>query len=129
MRIELFEATDVQVGEVREVKAGQRSLAVLRKRDGSFRALRNRCSHQGAPLARGICRPMIVSEYPGVYEVSEDREVLLCPWHGYEFDVDTGRCPADPLKMRVARYRVEVEEGKVVLYADGHGLPPRAVEH
>jgi 3-phenylpropionate/trans-cinnamate dioxygenase ferredoxin subunit len=41
--------------------------------------------------------------------------VLRCPWHGYEFDVDTGVCPADPKNVRVKSYPVVIEDGKVTI--------------
>ena len=66
---------------------------------------------------------MVVSHEVGVYQTSEDREVLLCPWHGYEFDVDTGRCPADPMRMRASSYDVFVEGGKVFLESERRRKP------
>jgi nitrite reductase/ring-hydroxylating ferredoxin subunit len=41
--------------------------------------------------------------------------VLRCPWHHYEFELASGRCLADPTRLRVARYEVEEEEESYVV--------------
>jgi len=46
----------------------------------------------------------------------ENRAVLHCPWHGWEFDVDSGYC-LDDERMRVAVYPVRVEDGLVLVQA------------
>jgi nitrite reductase/ring-hydroxylating ferredoxin subunit len=40
----------------------------------------------------------------------------VCPWHRYEFDLATGRCVADPARLRVATYRIEVEGDEIAVY-------------
>jgi 3-phenylpropionate/trans-cinnamate dioxygenase ferredoxin subunit len=41
--------------------------------------------------------------------------VLRCPWHGYEFEVGSGTCPADPENLRVRSFPVSVEAGIVII--------------
>ena len=113
--VALFAEDELAPGEMRAVQVGSRAVVVMRKRDGSFRALRDRCPHEGACLSDGRLRPMIVSSEPGVYEISEERDVVHCPWHAFEFDVDDGRSPGNPAKMRVASYPVSVVDGVVVI--------------
>ena len=115
MRYPLFADDRLAPGEMCEVTAAGVSIVVLRKRDGGYRALRNRCSHQGGALARGRLEPMLVGERPGQYAESRDREVLRCPLHHFEFDVDTGLSPADPERVRVRAYEVTVSDGTVYL--------------
>jgi nitrite reductase (NADH) small subunit len=92
-----------------------REIGVLLDRAGGGpRAIRNRCPHMGAPLCLGTIRER-ESGTPGRYEL-EGRRVLHCPWHGWEFDLDSGRCPDDP-KMRAAVYPVRVEDGRVLVQA------------
>jgi nitrite reductase/ring-hydroxylating ferredoxin subunit len=43
--------------------------------------------------------------------------ILTCPGHGYEFDLETGRCEHDP-SLRLRRFRVEVEEDQVRVLLD-----------
>lgn len=114
MRYELCSADDLQPGQMRAADAGSISVVVIRKPDGSFRALRNRCAHHGAPLSKGLLETMVRGDEVGHKELSDDL-VVRCPWHGYEFGVDTGICPADPDRVRVKAYDVTVEDGMVVM--------------
>jgi nitrite reductase/ring-hydroxylating ferredoxin subunit len=81
--------------------------------DGAFHAVVNFCVHQGAPLCEG--------ERRGRYEVGsdgwelewvDDGSTVVCPWHGWKFDVTDGRCVDDD-RYRVPTYEVEVEDGVV----------------
>jgi nitrite reductase (NADH) small subunit len=42
-------------------------------------------------------------------------KVIRCPWHKFEFDLETGRSLHDPDRMRVATYQVAIENGCIVL--------------
>nr|WP_181391864.1 Rieske (2Fe-2S) protein [Pseudonocardia dioxanivorans] len=114
----MFGADELAPGEMRAVQYGAMSVVVLRDRHGRYHALRNACLHQGAPLSKGTLGPMVDGSAVGQYEPAADREVLRCPWHGYEFDVESGRCPADPARLRLRTYPVAVEDGQVVLGRD-----------
>ncbi len=76
--------------------------------------VRNRCPHQGGPLCLGVVVERAAG-MPGRYAL-EGRSVLRCPWHGWEFDLDTGICRDDPA-VRVAVYPVRVENGRVLVSA------------
>ena len=77
---------------------------------GSAHGVRNRCPHSGAPLCRGRVRDREAGE-PGAYALAGER-VLRCPWHGWEFDLESGRC-LDDAAMRAAVYPVEIADGAV----------------
>ena len=81
---------------------------------GAAHGMRNRCPHHGAPLCLGSVRERSAGE-PGTYRLS-GRRVLRCPWHGWEFDVDSGGC-LDDGRMRVAVYPVRIEDGRVLVRA------------
>ena len=81
---------------------------------GAAHAFRNRCPHHGAPLCQGIVRPRLAG-VPGSYRL-QGRAVLHCPWHGWQFDLDSGRCP-DDASMRVAVYEARIEAGRVLVRA------------
>lgn len=89
-----------------------REIGVLLGPDGRPRAIRNRCPHHGAPLCLGRVEPRLAGA-PGRYEPS-GQAVLRCPWHGWEFDLDTGRCLVEET-MRVAVYPARVEAGRVLV--------------
>ena len=95
------------------VRVNGRELGVLHDpQSGALHAVRNRCPHQGAPLCLGVVAARAHGA-PGVYELGADT-VVRCPWHGWEFELATGRCPEDAT-MRVATYPVRVEDGRVLV--------------
>ena len=83
---------------------------------GRFFALRDTCPHQGGPLCKGTLGATMLPSKPLEYVVGLEDLVLRCPWHGWEFRIDTGRALFDP-KTRVKVYPVQVEDGNVVLVA------------
>ena len=110
------------VATVSEIPPGQRKLVTVRGRsiavfnlDGEYYGLFNRCPHQGGPMCEGILTGLIESHEPGHYEYSRPGEILRCPWHGWEFDVRTGKSFCDPSRISVREYPVEVASGKTVV--------------
>lgn len=82
---------------------------------GKFYAIKNVCPHAGAPLCMGHIqtthRPGEVGEFNPAFE----GRILRCPWHGWEFDIVTGKGLYDR-SGRVATYPCEVDEnGNVVV--------------
>jgi nitrite reductase (NADH) small subunit len=69
MRVE-----DIPIGEGRALAVGEEEVAVFRLRDGTLRALGAVCPHRGGPLADGLL----------------DDNVVVCPLHGYTYDLKTG---------------------------------------
>lgn len=106
----------VAVGTVAEIPDGQRkivqidalSIGVFHHR-GAWVAYRNSCIHQGGPVATGDL----------------EGDVLTCPWHGFQFDVRSGRCLADP-DAELECYAVIVEGDTVYLNVPDAGARPTA---
>ena len=106
------------VATVAEIPPGSRKIVEISGRsigvfniEGDFYALRNRCPHQGGPLCQGKFTGLIQSTKPGQYDYSRPGEIIRCPWHGWEFDVQTGQSWVDPAQTRVRRYDVQRESG------------------
>ena len=96
-------------------RVGGRELGVVKDPDGGrLVGIRNRCPHHGGPLCLGRVRER-ESGAPGRYSLDGTR-VLRCPWHGWEFDLDTGRCRDEP-SLRVAVYAVRIDGGRVLVDA------------
>jgi 3-phenylpropionate/trans-cinnamate dioxygenase ferredoxin subunit len=110
-------ATDVPPGTSMIVDVAGRSIGVIRTADGRIYALRNTCPHHGAPLCLGRVTGTMQDSEPYEYRYDERQSVIRCPWHGYPFRLDDGRCATRPEKLRVKTYRVEIDNGEVVLYA------------
>ena len=67
-------AGDCPPGACIERVAGDRMIAIAHV-DGVFHAIDGLCPHQGGPLGTGVLCGT----------------TLTCPWHGWQFDVVTGR--------------------------------------
>ena len=107
------------VAPVRELPPGSRRLVDIDGRgivifniDGEFFALLNRCPHQGGNLSEGKLIGLVESGEPGAYRYSRQGEILRCPWHGWEFDVRTGKSRCDPARIRTKTYDVDIEPGR-----------------
>ena len=83
---------------------------------GRLFAIRNVCPHQGAPLSAGAVGGTMLPSAPHEYVYGLEGRVIRCPWHKFEFDLETGHSLHDPEHMRVATYRVALEDGSIVLY-------------
>lgn len=101
-------ASEIPPGERRIVESAGRSIGVFNVL-GTFYALRNRCPHQAAPLCLGAVKGMTLPCKPGQYVWARDGEILRCPWHGWEFDITTGRSVFNPHRVHVRTYEVTVE--------------------
>jgi 3-phenylpropionate/trans-cinnamate dioxygenase ferredoxin subunit len=84
---------------------------VLFNVNGSFHALLNKCPHEGAALCHGVRVGAVESDHPGTYRYSRPREMIRCPWHGWEFDISTGQSWCDPGSFWVRTYPTTVEPG------------------
>ncbi|MGH2619081.1 MAG: Rieske 2Fe-2S domain-containing protein, partial [Anaerolineales bacterium] len=91
------EAADIPEGERLIAQVGDQSVGVFHH-GGHWYALRNHCLHRGGPVATG----------------SLEGDILTCPWHGYQYDVTTGKFLLDP-GVGLETYPVLVTEGKVHL--------------
>jgi nitrite reductase/ring-hydroxylating ferredoxin subunit len=100
--------SELPPGQRKIVEAEGRSIGVFNVH-GRFYALRNSCPHQAAPLCRGAIKVMAMPGKPGEYSWAREGEILRCPWHGWEFDITTGRSVFNPHKTRVKTYEVTVE--------------------
>jgi len=91
--------TDVKSGSGIVAEVGGKAIAIFNI-DGTFYAIDNTCVHRGGPLGEGDVEGSIVT----------------CPWHGWQYDVTTGICVANPA-AKVERYEVKIEgdEIKVLL--------------
>jgi len=79
--------------------------------DGTFFALGDRCPHKGGPLSEGRLTGALESDAPGTYCYSRRGEIIRCPWHGWEFDIRTGKSWCDPERVHARRYPARREPG------------------
>jgi 3-phenylpropionate/trans-cinnamate dioxygenase ferredoxin subunit len=79
--IKIFTSVDESISILKESKP---RLLVVRERricitrfDGKIIAVQDKCTHSGESLSKGTVN------YLGE---------IICPWHGYRFNLKTGRC-------------------------------------
>jgi len=81
---------ELPVGAIREFAVEGKAIALAHV-DGKIYAISNTCLHRGGPLGSG--------ELNG--------KVVTCPWHGWQYDVTTGKLTMNPA-AGVQCYPVEV---------------------
>lgn len=81
---------EVPAGTIREFQLDGKTVAVANVA-GKLFAINNVCLHRGGPLGQG--------DLAG--------QVVTCPWHGWQYDVTTGKLATNPA-IGVETYNVEV---------------------
>ena len=107
--IPIAEASECPPGTSIERVADGRMVAIANVA-GSWHAIDGLCPHQGGPLGTGaLCGA-----------------VLTCPWHGWQFDVTTGRHRISPT-VRQTVHDVRERDGRIEvrLAAQGSAEPAR----
>ena len=107
------------VGRASELAPGERRLIEVKGHsvglfnvNGEIIAALNLCPHELAPVCRGRVGGTTLPSPPGEYRWGRQGEILACPWHGWEFDLLTGRALADE-RVRLRRYPVSVEDDTI----------------
>jgi len=88
-------------------------------RNGAFTAFENVCPHIGGPVCQGKIIPRVSERIAADktslgFAFSEDHLNIVCPWHGYEFDIESGAHQGNP-RLRLRPVPVEVIAGEVVI--------------
>ena len=78
---------------------------------GEFFALYDKCPHEGGSLCKGKLTGLVESDGPGDYRLSRQGEIVRCSWHGWEFDLRTGKSWCDPARTWVKSYPSSVQPG------------------
>lgn len=76
-----------------------------------YYAIRNRCPHQGGPLCLGRLLDAAVSHVPGEARLKDEAPMLACPWHGWEYQLDTGQSFMGSSSPGARSYPVTLERG------------------
>ena len=103
--VRVGKASDIAEGRalVARLPTGKR-VAVFRN-EGQLNAISNACAHQNGPLGEGRIIDCLVT----------------CPWHGFQYDVRTGRSPA-PFTEKVPTYRLKLQGDEI--FVDPNPNPP-----
>ena len=94
-------ATDIAPGTICEIQVEGKTIAMANV-GGRFHAVSNICLHRGGPLGQGTLQGTVVT----------------CPWHGWSYDVMTGKLTHNRA-AGVACYPVEVRGEEVFVNIGG----------
>lgn len=113
-------ADDLAEGGRKVVRCGEREVGVFRV-NGELRAWLNACPHRQGPICQGHLYPRVVEPVDDRGEVrlldyDRDQMQVVCPWHGYEFDLDTGRCNGHPA-LALRSVQLTVVAGDIYVHA------------
>jgi nitrite reductase (NADH) small subunit/3-phenylpropionate/trans-cinnamate dioxygenase ferredoxin subunit len=89
------QAEELQDGGSKAFSIGSNEIALFKHGEEYF-AVANECAHYGAPLCGGYVR----------------NGAVMCPWHGWQFDLRTGECRTAP-GCDIEAFEVKVEHGVV----------------
>jgi len=95
--IKVATVADVPEGAGKTVEVAGKQIALFNV-GGKFYAIDNACKHRGGPLGEG--------------EV--DGSTVICPWHGWEYDVTTG-ANLDDASVKVGCYPVKIENTDIMI--------------
>lgn len=102
-----------------EVNSGEPKISKIRGKEiglffvqGKYYAVLNHCPHEGAPMCAGKVGGLVTSEGPGRLGYDPERKILSCPWHHWEFDLETGLAVA-AIRQKIKTYPVKTEGGSV----------------
>lgn len=101
--VKVAHAADIPPGQGKVVEVGGTQIALFNV-DGAYFAVHNTCQHQGGPLGEG----------------SVTGTVITCPWHGWRYDLNTGKC-LTLTDARVARFEVKLDGDNVMIDPDPAG--------
>ena len=109
------------VATVDEIPPGGRKIVKVERRevglfnlDGAYYALKNVCPHQGARVCLGKVSGTTLPSNVYEFQYGLQGRILRCPWHGWEYDLTTGRSVFDP-EVKVVTYPVAIEDGNVIV--------------
>ena len=115
---------EVRVGSVAEFgKRGRKVVEACGREIGVFRlgsrfyAWENRCAHAGGPVCQGrvlnrVEEVIAADRTSRGFRFSARQVNIVCPWHGYEYDIRTGCHQGNP-QVRLTPFPVEVRDGAV----------------
>lgn len=97
--VKVAQTSDIPDGEGRSFEVGGKAVAVFNC-GGTFFAIDGVCPHRGGPLGEGYM----------------ENHVVTCPWHGWQFDVTSGKSPVNPTAS-VPCLPVKVESSDLLIGA------------
>ena len=107
-------------GEKKIVPNGKTEIGVYLVK-GEWYAFQNLCPHQGGPACEGLMMAKVeevIAEDKTRQSMrfNQDEMHIVCPWHGWEFDIASGEMVADRTQS-LRKYDVDVRGEEVYVLA------------
>ena len=102
--------SELPVGERRLIEANGKSIGVFNT-GKQVVAVLNICPHAYAPVCRGKVGGTTLPSKAGEFVWGRENEILRCPWHGWEFDLNSGQCLTDRRKLK--RFPVQIRDDEI----------------
>ena len=97
--IKVCKVSDLQSGHSKCIQVNGKEIAVFNVK-GKFYAIDNACIHAGGPLNEGY--------------LDEENCQITCGWHGWGYDLATGKCVTHPKQdVFTSSYSVKVQGDEV----------------
>jgi nitrite reductase (NADH) small subunit len=93
--VKVAHRSDLRPGSLREATHGDTAVAICNY-EGEIHAVHGTCPHRGGPLAEGTLHG----------------NMLVCPWHAWEFDCVTGANDFNP-NVVLPKYVVSERNGDI----------------
>lgn len=114
---------DLPLNTIVTIVVKGRDIGVVRTAQAVY-AIGNRCPHQGGPMCFGEVKGTMLPSAADEYVYGHDGMVVQCPWHAYEFHLDTGESVGGVVTGRVPTYETYVADG--VAYTTLRRVAPRS---
>lgn len=115
--VEVCPVDELSPGERRVVEIDSNEVGIFNV-DEEFYALGNRCLHRGGPVCEGQVQSEIVADWPGPGQRTDERvsntPTVACPWHGWEYNLDTGDHIGDD-EYSLSTYDVVIHNGMLYI--------------
>jgi nitrite reductase (NADH) small subunit len=103
---------DLPLNKIHRIEIESRVIGIIRTDQGVF-AIGNKCPHQGGPMCSGHITGTMLASDADEYVYGHDGMVVQCPWHAYEFRIDTGKSVGGVINGRVPVFYTAVRDGNV----------------
>ena len=112
--IKIATVSELPANSTKIVKVKDAKVALFNY-NGKITALGNACLHKGGPLGVGC----VEKKYNGMY--------VTCPWHGWEYNIETGKAPKG-FKDQQAVYKIKIA-GDDIFISEEPIVPAKKSQH
>jgi nitrite reductase (NADH) small subunit len=116
--VDEFTSSALKIVDIDGVEVG-----IVRMNNGEFRAVRNICPHRGAPICKGFIGGTWPPSDAENLKYDLDGQVLVCPWHGFEFNLNDGQELFQTPATRLRMYPITTKGDDVYVAVARRGLP------